>query len=158
MFNSITFYIILGLSIATASFGYISYTLSDDLAVAKQSLKEQENVVLSLQKAAKQQEISCRIDDTDVATVEADKKLLQARVDDITQQMANLKSGIKQSSINATKGTNNVQTNSKLDGSELLSDDLRKLLDSSFCSTEPTDCSIPTGQSTPIPMQSSSSR
>lgn len=157
MFNSITFYIILGLSIATASFGYISYTLSGDLAVAKQSLKDKEDVVLSLQNAAKQQEISCRIDDTDVATVEADKKLLRARVDDITQQMANLKSGIKQTTNNTT-GANDVKTNTKLDGSELLSDDLRKLLDSSFCSTEPSDCSIPTGQSTPIPMQSNSGR
>lgn len=110
----------------------------------------------SLVEAAKKQEVSCRIDDTTIGDAEADKKLLQARVDDITQQMANLKSGIKQASTNdmgtSPKGDINVKTNTPLDGTELLSDPLRLLLDASYCATEPTDCSIPTGQSVSKPL------
>lgn len=145
IFSSITFYIILGLSIATASFGYISYTLSDDLAVAKQSLKEQENVVLSLQKAAKQQEISCKINDDSVAEVENQKKDLQDKLDAVTDQISKLTSGI-QKPVN-TKETSNVEKqNDFLAGTELLSPALQRLLNAAYCISEPTDqiCLSPT--------------
>lgn len=145
LFTGVTFYIILGLSIATASFGYISYHLNGELSVAKQSLKEQENVVLSLQKAVKQQDESCKINDDSVVEVENQKKELQSKLDSVIEQISKLTSGIKKPAN--SKETSDVEKQSDfLAGDELLSPALQRLLNSAYCISEPTDqlCLTPT--------------
>lgn len=148
MFNSWMFYIILGLSASTATLGWLSLSLHDDKVIAEQALVQAINVNSDMQKSLNLQTLSCKQDDKDTVDLEADKKVLKDKVDDLTTQISKLKSGIKypvSPNTNNSEAPKNAEANTILDGTELLSDDLVRMLTESYCLVE-TCTSVPTGQ------------
>jgi hypothetical protein len=149
MFNGVFFYLSIFLAITTASVGWYSVHETALLAVAEHSLKEQENVVLSLQNYLTLQDKSCKQDVQSVVEVEAQKINLRLKMDAVTEQIASLNSGLKQEATvetpSTTKQTNKVVSinatskSNVLTGPELLSPQLIGLLHQSFCSAETTD-------------------
>ena len=146
LFNSITFYIILGLSISTLGFGYLSYSLSNDKAVAVYALKESKETIAEYEKSLNLKYLSCEIDSGSVVEVEAEKKGLVIKTEDISKEINKLSSGlipygIKKPANNniITEAPKNAEESHVLTGSELLSSDLRKLLLKSYCNVEPSD-------------------
>lgn len=141
MFNSITFYIILTLSISTLSFGYLSYSLSNDKAVAVYALKEAEETIAEREKSLNLKYLSCKIDDASVVEVEAEKAVLKDKTEAISQEISKLPSGTKKPANNniVTEAPKNAEESNVLTGSELLSDDLRKLLLQAYCNVESND-------------------
>ena len=154
MFNSWMFYIILGLSSSTLTLGWLSLSLHDDKIIAEQALVQAVNVNSDMQKSLDLQTLSCKQDDKDTVDLEADKKVLKDKVDELSTQISKLKSGIKMSvktvpvspNTNNPEAPKNAEANTILDGTELLSDDLKRLLNSSYCLVE-TCTSVSTGQS-----------
>lgn len=135
----------------TALFGYISYHLKGSLAKAEQALVLSENARLKGEKALLNRDLSCKIDDTSVVEVEKEKKELQTKVETLSEQIASLKSGVQKKApiIITQKENSNVESQHVeiLIGSQLLSDDLKRLLQSSYCSVEPDDPSCSPGKS-----------
>ena len=146
MFNSWMLYLILGLSASTIGLGWLSLSLHDDKVIAEQALIQAINVNTDMQKSLNLKDLSCKTDDKDVVQVEADKKVLQSKVDELSTQISKLKSGIKKPTQNNTEAPKNAEANTILDGTELLSDDLHRMLTESYCLVE-TCSSVPTGQS-----------
>lgn len=153
MFNSWMFYLIFGLSVSTLSLGWLSLSLHDDKLIAEQALVQAINVNSDMQKSLNLQTLSCKQDDKDTVDLEVDKKVLKDKVDDLTTQISKLKSGIKMSvktvpvspNINNPEAPKNAEANTILDGTELLSDDLVRMLTESYCLVE-TCTSVSTGQ------------
>lgn len=148
MFNSITLYIILGLSASTLCFGYLSYSFYGDKVEAESALVQVIDANTNLQKSLNLKDLSCKQDDKDTTELEADKAILKDKVDSLSSQITKLKSGIKKpvsQNINNPEAPKNAEANTILDGTELLSDDLKRLLTESYCLVE--DCTgVPTGQ------------
>lgn len=148
MFNSWMFYLILGLSASTLGFGYLSYYQTGKRAEAESALTQAINVNTDMQKSLNLKDLSCKQDDKDTAELEADKAILKDKVDSLSSQITKLKSGIKKpvsQNINNPEAPKNAEANTILDGTELLSDDLKRLLTESYCLVE--DCTgVPTGQ------------
>jgi hypothetical protein len=133
------FYIILGLSASTLSLGWLSLSLHDDKVIAEQALKGTTEAIAGYQNALNLKYLSCKQDDKDAVDLEADKKVLKDKVDDLTTQISKLKSGIKHPvspNTNNSEAPKNAEANTILDGTELLSDDLKRLLNSSYCLVE----------------------
>ena len=142
IFNSWVFYIILGLSASTAALGYLSLSLHDDKVVAVEALKEAKEAVAGYQKALNLKYLSCQIDDKSVVEVEVEKQTLKDKTETISQEISKLPSGIKKlptTNNMITEAPKNAEESNVLTGSELLSDDLRKLLFQSYCNVETTD-------------------
>ncbi|WP_391558327.1 hypothetical protein, partial [Robertmurraya sp.] len=74
MFNSLTFYLILGLSASTLGFGYLSYSLFADKAVAVHALKESQETIAGYEKSLNLKGLSCDLSDKAVVVVESEKK------------------------------------------------------------------------------------
>lgn len=148
MFNSWMFYVILGLSASTLGFGYLSYYQTGKRAEAESALVQAIDANTSLQKSLNLKDLSCKQDDKDTTELEADKAILKDEVDSLSAQINKLKSGIKKpvsQNINNPEAPKNAEANTILDGTELLSDDLKRLLTESYCLVE--DCTgVPTGQ------------
>lgn len=148
MFNSWMFYLILGLSASTLGFGYLSYYQTSKRAEAESALAQAINVNTDMQKSLNLKDLSCKQDDKDTTELEADKAILKDKVDSLSAQINKLKSGIKKpvsQNINNPEAPKNAEANTILDGTELLSDDLKRLLTESYCLVE--DCvGVPTGQ------------
>jgi len=133
----------------TILFGYLSYKFHAEKAVAVGELRVAQESLKTAQKAYETKDLSCKIDDTSVVEVEKEKKELQTKVETLSEQIANLKTGItKKPTIIITQKENSQveKQNEVLVGSELLSDDLKRLLNSSYCSVETNDPSCTTGQ------------
>lgn len=153
MLNSWMFYLIFGLSASTIGLGWLSLSLHDDKIIAEQALVQAINVNSDMQKSLNLQTLSCKQDDKDTVDLEADKKVLKDKVDELSTQISKLKSGIKMSvktvpvspNTNNTEAPKNAEANTILDGTELLSDDLVRMLTESYCLVE-TCTSVPTGQ------------
>lgn len=148
MFNSWMFYLILGLSATTLSLGWLSLSLHDDKVIAEQALVQAINVNSDMQKSLNLRDLSCKIDDKSVVEVEAEKKALSNKLDELSTQISKLKSGIKHPvspNKNNPEAPKNAEANTILDGTELLSDDLKRMLTESYCLVE-TCTSAPTGQ------------
>lgn len=146
--NSWVFYIILALSATTAGFGWLSLSLHDDKVIAEQALTQAINVNTEMQKSLNLKDLSCKIDDKSVVELEIDKSALKDKVDELSAQISKLKSGIKKpvsQNTNNPEAPKNAEANTILDGTELLSDELKRLLNSSYCLVE-TCPSVPTGQ------------
>lgn len=135
----------------TGLFGYISYHLKGSLAKVEQALVLSENVRLEGEKALLNRDLSCKIDEISVVEVEKEKKELQSKVETLSEQITSLKSGVQKKApiIITQKENSNVGTQQIeiLIGSELLSSDLKRLLQSSYCTVEPNDPSCSSGQS-----------
>ena len=148
MFNSVYLYIILGLAASTASLGWLSVHNYRAKVEAESALVVAINVNIDMQKSLNLKDLSCKQDDKDTTEIEADKAILKDKVDSLSAQMNKLKSGIKKpvsQNINNPEAPKNAEANTILDGTELLSDDLKRLLTESYCLVE--DCvGVPTGQ------------
>jgi len=143
----ITFYIILALSASTAGLGWLSISLHDDKVVAEQALAQAINVNTEMQKSLNLKDLSCKQDDKDTTELESEKSILKTKVDELSTQISKLKSGIKKPiSQNNPEAPKNAEANTILDGTELLSDDLVRMLTESYCLVE-TCPIVPTGQS-----------
>ena len=142
MFNSIWFYIVFGLSLSTVGLGWLSLSLHDDKVVAEQALAQAINVNTEMQKSLNLKDLSCKIDDKSVVELEMDKSALKDKTEAISEEISKLPTGIKKlPTINnmITEAPKNAEESNVLTGSELLSDDLRKLLLQSYCNIEPSD-------------------
>lgn len=138
----ISFYVILALSATTVGLGWLSLSLHDDKVIAEQALVQAINVNTEMQKSLNLKDLSCKIDDKSVVEVEADKTVLKDKTEAISQEISKLPTGIKKlptTNSMITEAPKNAEESNVLTGSELLSDDLRKLLLKSYCNVEPTD-------------------
>lgn len=148
LFSGATLYIILALLASTAGFGYLSYSLSNDKAVAVAQLKDANKVIAGYQKAAELKDSSCKIDDRDTVNLESEKNVLKDKVDELSAQISKLKSGIKKpvsQNTNNSEASKNAEAITILGGTELLSDGLKRMLTQSYCLVE-TCVAVPTGQ------------
>jgi hypothetical protein len=137
MFNSWMFYVILALSASTAALGWLSLSLHDDKVVAVEALKEAREAVAGYQKALNLKYLSCDIDTASAVEVEADKKYLQNKTDDISTKLEKLRSpvAVKHEII---KNESLKETN-VLPDDGLLSANIVSLLKQGYCSVYPTD-------------------
>lgn len=155
MLNSVSFYTILTLSGLLSVSAYFNCTQIQDIAVANKTIEDQAKVVLDYENSTKLAKQSCDTDVQSVVEVAAEQKELSTKIGTVVVKIASLQSGVKKPVISAaksatsTKETSNVEKqNEFLVGPELLSLDLVLLLNTAFCSVEPTDdlCRSP-GQS-----------
>lgn len=137
IFSGATLYIILALLASTAGFGYLSYKLSGDKAVAVAQLKTANETAEEYRNSLNLRDLSCKLDDQVVVEVETDKKDLQSKVDAVSDKFDKLKI------ITATKPLVkqeiiNHETNILPDDG-LLSPNVAKLLTEGWCNAFPTD-------------------
>lgn len=132
-----TLYIILALLASTAGFGYLSYKLSGDKAVAVDQLKTANETAERYKNSLNLKDSSCKIDDQAVVEVETDKKDLQSKVDAVSDKFDKLKV------ITATKPSVkqeiiNHETN-VLPDDGILSPNITSLLNEGWCNAFPSD-------------------
>lgn len=153
LFSGATLYIILALSASTAGFGYLSYSFSNDKAVAVAQLKDANRAIVGYQKDAELKDLSCKIDDTSVVESLAEKQEVRDKIDNLVVKINKLKTGVAIAPSDIE--TNKNAKNTTIYGSELLSLDLRLLLNSAYCIASPQDsiCGT-TGQPPSVPLQS----
>ena len=148
LFSGATLYIILALLASTAGFGYLSYSLSNDKAVAIDQLKTANETVERYKKDVELKDSSCKLDDRDTVNLESEKNVLKDKVDELSAQISKLKSGIKKpvsQNTNNSEASKNAEAITILGGTELLSDDLKRMLTQSYCLVE-TCVAVPAGQ------------
>lgn len=152
LFSGATLYIILALLASTAGFGYLSYSLSNDKAVAVDQLKTANETVERYKKDVELKDSSCKIDDNSVVESIAEKQEVRDKIDNLVVKINKLKTGVAIAPSD-TETNKNAKTTT-IYGSELLSLDLRLLLDSAYCIASPQDsiCGT-TGQPSSIPLQ-----
>ena len=137
LFSGATLYIILALLASTAGFGYLSYSLSNDKAVAIDQLKTANETVERYKKDAELKDSSCKLDDQAVVEVETEKKDLQSKVDAVSDKFDKLKiitatkPSVKQEIIN--------HENNVLPDDGILSPNITSLLHEGWCDSFPTD-------------------
>lgn len=137
LFSSATLYIILALLASTAGFGYLSYSLYGDKAVAVAQLKTANETAERYKNSLNLKDSSCKIDDTSVVEVETEKKDLQSKVDAVSDKFDKLKI------ITATKPSVkqeiiNHETN-VLPDDGILSPNITSLLHEGWCVSFPSD-------------------
>lgn len=137
LFSGATLYIILALLASTAGFGYLSYSLYADKAVAVAQLKTANETAEKYRNSLNLRDSSCKLDDQAVVEVETEKKDLQSKVDVVSDKFDKLKI------ITATKPSVkqeiiNHETNILPDDG-ILSPNITKLLHESWCSAFPSD-------------------
>lgn len=137
LFSGATFYIILALLASTAGFGYLSYKLSNDKAVAVAQLKTANETAEEYRNSLNLKDSSCKLDDQVVVEVETNKRDLQSKVDAVSDKFDKLKI------ITATKPSVkqeiiNHETN-VLPDDGILSPSITKLLYESWCNAFPSD-------------------
>lgn len=137
LFSGATLYIILALLASTAWFGYLSYSLYGDKAVAVAQLKTANETVEGYRNSLNLKDSSCKLDDEAVVEVETNKKDLQSKVDAVSDKFDKLKI------ITATKPSVkqeiiNHETN-VLPDDGILSPNITSLLNEGWCDSFPTD-------------------
>jgi len=145
MFNSIWFYIILGLSLSTVSLGWLSLHNYTGRVEAESSLVAAINANTDLQKSLNLKDLSCKIDDKSVVELQAINVTTQEVVDDISTQLQSHAS-VKKPPVNAVQSSVQLPSKEKsnneityLPDDGLLSPTITGLLHKSFCNAEPTD-------------------
>lgn len=142
MFNSILLYLVIGLSASTLGFGYISYSLSNDKAVAVHALKESQETIAEGEKSLNLAYLSCKQDDASVVEVGVEKKELTTKIDTVSYNIEKLrlapsslpKPHVKQENIKNENLKPNV-----LPDDGMLSANLIGMLREGYCAVEPTD-------------------
>lgn len=149
LFHSITFYIILGLSISTLGFGYLSYSLSNDKAIAVYALKESKETIAEMEKSLNLKHLSCEIDSASAIEVEAEKKQIDDSISPINTQLQELSTVKKPVTRFAHNKQENIKDESNfLPDDGLLSPNVTRLLADGWCAVYPnTDECVSTGQS-----------
>lgn len=146
-----------------AALSYVSVQLYESKVKAEQSLKDSKETILALENSIVKKDLSCKIDDSSLVELETEKKELSDQIDSLSTQISKLKSGIvSKPSISPKietlpKENDYVEKPNTLDGSELLSPELRRLLDQGFCLVEPTSSYCTSRQLTNPSLQSHSS-
>lgn len=155
MFNflptGLSLYIIIGLSISTASLGWLSVHNYRAKVEAESALTQAINVNTDMQKALNLKDLSCKINDDSVVELVAENSEVRDKIDNLVEKISNLKTGISE----APKNVESI----KIHGPELLSVDLRSLLDEAYCLAEPQASVCGSTRSTiNLPMQGSTIR
>lgn len=138
------YWVMIGILIVfiTLSYLYIK-ELKHSVSIEEQLSSSQTQVAaLQLNYAIKEQ--SCLIDDLSIAQVETEKKELEDEIGSLEEELTKLsKQGPlikKPNTISTnTEAPKNAEQSNVLVGTELLGDDLVKLLFDSYCTAEPTD-------------------
>jgi len=149
----IRFYIILALSATTAGLGWFSLSLHDDKVVAESQLKDSLLAFYNYQIALNLKDSSCNLDDKSTVEFMQEKEEVRDKIDNLVVKINKLKTGVA-IAPSETETNKNAKTTT-IYGSELLSLDLRLLLDSAYCIASPEDsiCGT-TGQPPSVPLQS----
>ena len=159
VFSSISLYIILGLASLLSVSGYLNYQYIGDIAVANKTIEDQAKVAEGYEKSLNLAKESCNTDVQSVVELNEEQTIVRDKIDDLVVKIGKLKTGV---AISAVPSTNEALTNAKstpIYGPELLSLDLRILLDSAYCLAEPTDSICGATRLTPsFPLQGSSVR
>ena len=134
IFSSTSLYIILGLAAALSVSGYLNYQYIGDIAVANKTIEDQAKVVLGYENSTKLAKQSCETDVQSVVEVTAEQSEVRTKIDDLVVKISKLKTGV--AIAPETEAPKNATTT--IYGSELLSLDLRLLLNSAYCLAEPT--------------------
>ena len=124
---------------STGLFAYHSYSLKGDLGKASEALSNCANANLSLQNSLKQQELSCKADDTALVELTSEKKELQDKMDNLKERLDKLS---KSKPLYLTPPTQKENTNNEtnvIPNSALLSPELVSLLREAYCNVEPDD-------------------
>lgn len=137
LLSGATLYIILALLASTAGFGYLSYKLSGDKAVALAQLKDANETADEYRNSLNLRDSSCKLDDQAVVEVETEKKDLQSKVEAVSDKFDKLKI------ITATKPSVkqeiiNHETN-VLPDDGILSPNITSLLHEGWCASFPSD-------------------
>lgn len=141
----ISFYIILALSATTAGLGWLSLSLHDDKVVAESQLKDSLLAISNYQIALNLKDASFNVDDKSTVEFMQEKEEVREKIDNLVIKITNLKKGIA-IAPSETETLKNAKT-STIYGDELLSLDLRLLLDQAYCLASPEDnLCRPTGQ------------
>lgn len=122
---------------STGIFGYVSYELSEQKGMAVQALQEAQDELDEAKNSLKLKDKSCKIDDFSVVELDAEKKVVQTKTDEVSTKIEKLRNpvAVKQEIIkNESPKEANV-----LPDDGLLSPNLVSLLRENYCSVEPTD-------------------
>lgn len=130
LFSGVSFYIILGLSSLLSISAYFNYKQIGDIAVLKVAQDSYVEALKSSQNQLEKRDESCKIDSSSAAQLETEKQEVQTKVDVVVKDISSLKSGLVSSTTEAHK---NAKESNVLYGPELLSLDLRLLLDKAYC-------------------------
>lgn len=156
-----------GFPISWYIIGILAGSLSLSIYVLQGKIEEiggykvaQDSYVAALESSKNQLEkkdLSCKIDSANGAELEVEKQEVQSKVDVVVKDISSLKSGLVSSTTEAHK---NAKESNVLYGPELLSLDLRILLDKSYCLASPDDINIcgSTGQSAGVSLPINSGR
>ena len=136
--TGISLYIILGLSISTLGFGYLSYSLSNDKSIAVYALKESKETISEMEKSLNLKHLSCEIDSGSVVEVEAEKKGLQTKIETVSDDIEKLRTPKPQVKQEIIKNES-LKESSVLPDDGLLSPNIVSLLRQGYCATYPTD-------------------
>lgn len=160
LFSGVSFYIILGLASLLSISAYFNYKQIGDIAVLKVAQDSYVEALKSSQNQLEKKDESCKIDSSSSAQLETEKQEVQTKVDVVVKDISSLKSGLTSTVHKANGAPQNANESNVLYGPELLSLDLRLLLDKSYCIASPDDSSVcgTAGQSSSVPMQSNTSR
>lgn len=135
MFNSITLYLILGLSATTLGFGYLSYYQTGKRAEAESALVQVIDANTSLQKSLNLQVKSCEISDTITSEYQTEKQVQQDKTQTVISKI---------DSIPKKASTNSVgNKHEEIDIDSALPDSIKQLLSES-CLPNEGDACVPT--------------
>lgn len=151
MFNNILFYLVIGLFASTMGFGYLSYSLSNDKAVAVHALNELQETIAGYEKSLNLKYLSCELSDKSVVELEIEKKEIDEVISPVNDQLKELATVKKPST--SLKVVNTKQEIIKdettfLPDDGLLSPNVTRLLQNGWCAVYPStsEC-VSTGQS-----------
>lgn len=123
---------------STGLFAYHSYSLKGDLGKVSEALSNCANANLSLQNSLKQQELSCKADDTAIVELTSEKKELQDKMEDLGKRITALsKKSPMYLPSPSTQKENDEHESNVIPNSALLSPELVRLLLEAFCAVEP---------------------
>jgi len=134
MFNSITLYIILGLSATTLGFGYLSYHFYGDKVEAESALVQVIDANTELQKSLNLQVKSCEISDTITSEYQSEKQVQQDKTQATISKIDSLPKKA------TAQGTPQVKHDAEIDIDSPLPDSLLSVLRASCLPNEGEVC------------------
>lgn len=149
MFNNVLLYLVLGLSASTLGFGYLSYSLYADKAVAVHALKDAQDAVAGYEKSLNLKGLSCDLSDKVGAELIEEKTKIDEGISPINVQLKELAT-VKKTPLKVTPNKQETikDESNFLPDDGLLSPNVTGLLRNGWCSTYPdSDQCVPTGQS-----------
>lgn len=145
MFNSLSFYIVLGLSASTLGFGYLSYSLYADKAIAVHALKESQETIAGYEKSLNLKSLSCDLSDKAGAELIEEKTKIDEGISPVNVQLKELAT-VKKTPLKVTPNKQETikDESNFLPDDGLLSPNVTGLLRNGWCSVYPdSDKCIP---------------